>query len=251
MVDLPVKVTLTVIEGEDYEKTMQLNTPVMTIGRKNSQFKLNDSKVSSIHAHIEIHGKDVFVIDQESRNGTILNGEEVTKAKLSDLDIVEIGFSKIQINIVDNLQAFKESNTGEGKTIQKDISSLIDDELDRFSKWDLSSPTLSRQKNPDSQVPFGLEVRKGPDKGKKYLFPKWKITLGRGQVDCLFRDQDISRVHAVIEIDPSSKIISITDLDSTNGLMVNGNETKKSTLKPGDVIQMGQTVFVMVQVSQD
>ncbi|MCB1197526.1 MAG: FHA domain-containing protein [Bdellovibrionota bacterium] len=250
MHDLPVKVTLTVIEGEDYQKTMQMTSPVLTIGRKNCEFRLNDTKVSTLHAHIEIHGENVFVIDQNSRNGITLNGETVEKAKLNDLDVIEIGFSKIQINIVDNLKAFKQKNIGEVKTVQKDISSLIDDELVRFSKWDLSSPLLTSKKNKQKEgegLLYGLEVRQGPDKGKKYMFSSLKTSLGRGDVDCIFRDQDISRLHASIEINASSKIMTIIDEGSTNGMLVNGKEVKRTVLKPGDIVQMGQTLFIIVQ----
>ncbi|MCB0271852.1 MAG: FHA domain-containing protein [Bdellovibrionales bacterium] len=250
MTDLPVKVTLTVIGGEDFEKTIQMTSAVLTIGRKNTQFNLNDSKISSLHANIEIHGKEVFVVDQDSRNGTILNGEEVRKAKLKDLDIIEFGFTKVQVNIVENLQYFKNTNMEESKTVQKDISSLIDDELDRFSKWDLSSPSLSKQKDPDNPIPYGLEVRKGPDKGKKYIFPKQKIIIGRGKVDCLFRDEDVSRMHAMIEVDPVSNVIRISDLDSTNGIYVNGTPVKEATVKAGDTVQMGQTLFVIVKYKE-
>src|SRR5690606_25857992 len=104
----------------------------------------------------------------------------------------ELGFTKIQINIVENLQAFKKTQFQDAQTqVQKDISSLIDDELEKFSKWDLSSPSLSKQKVDQETLPFGLEIKKGPDKGKKYIFPKSKIILGRGNVDCLLRDQDV------------------------------------------------------------
>lgn len=248
MEELLVIVTLTVVEGADHEKTIRMTTPVMTVGRRNTKFNLNDTKISSHHLNIEIHGKDVFVIDQNSRNGTMLNGVPVQKSKLKDLDLVELGFTKIQVNIVDNLQAFKKANVSENKTAQKDISSLIDDELDRFSKWDLSSPDLPKKDKNAPNIPFGIEVTKGPDKGKKYLFPKHNIVVGRGEVDCILRDTDVSRKHVMISYDEGSKALSIKDLDSTNGMMLNGKQTKAANLVAGDVVQIGQTLMVIVQL---
>lgn len=248
MSELAVKVTLTVIEGEDYQKTIQMTQPVLTIGRKNTPFNLNDVKISSQHAKVEIRGKDVFIVDLNSRNGTIVNGTAVSRSLLKDLDVVELGFTKIQINIVENLQAFKKTQFQDAQTqVQKDISSLIDDELEKFSKWDLSSPSLSKQKVDQDTLPFGLEIKKGPDKGKKYIFPKSKIILGRGNVDCLLRDQDVSRMHAMIEVDGNG-IMTIKDLNSTNGMMINGKKEVEAELVPGDVVQMGQTVFVIVSL---
>lgn len=249
MEQLLVNVTLTVIEGHDHEKTIRMTTPVMTIGRKNTKFNLNDTKISTHHVNVEIQGKDVFVIDQDSRNGIKLNGLDVQKARLKDLDVIELGFTKIQVNIVENLQAFRQANTEDSETKQSDISSLIDDELDRFSKWDLSSPDIAKDITQQSDVPFGLEVTKGPDKGKKYLFPKDVVIIGRGNVDCMLRDQDISRKHAQIEYDESSQTLHIKDLNSTNGIFVNGVSVTSAKLSPGDIVQAGATLFVIVRVT--
>ncbi len=50
-------------------------------------------------------------------------------------------------------------------------------------------------------------------------------------------DESVSRMHAVIEV--SADEISIIDLGSTTGTMVNGQKINKAVLQPGDSIVLG------------
>ena len=69
-----------------------------------------------------------------------------------------------------------------------------------------------------------------------------KTTVGRTpdndlQIDAKF----ISRHHAVILAGPAHTIIE--DLNSTNGVLVNGRRITRQTLKDGDSVMIGKTVF--------
>jgi chromosome segregation ATPase len=75
-----------------------------------------------------------------------------------------------------------------------------------------------------------------------------KTTIGRTadndlQIDTRF----ISRHHAVILAGPNHTIIE--DLNSTNGVMVNGRRITRQTLKDGDHVVVGRTVFRFVMRS--
>ncbi len=62
------------------------------IGRLSSaQIKLEDPKVSRIHAVIEFNGNEVSLIDMGSTEGTLVNGQKVHKVKLNSGDQVGIG----------------------------------------------------------------------------------------------------------------------------------------------------------------
>jgi hypothetical protein len=69
------------------------------------------------------------------------------------------------------------------------------------------------------------------------------ITIGREEGNIIqLNDERISRFHAKIQVDHEQ--IVMTDLDSTNGTRVNGEDIQLRNLRFGDVIQMGRTVMV-------
>lgn len=60
--------------------------------------------------------------------------------------------------------------------------------------------------------------------------------------DCVFKDQTLSRLHAMIFFDHVG--IGILDLVSKNGTFVNGQEIESCLLKKGDCIELGETKIV-------
>jgi hypothetical protein len=56
---------------------------------------LADANVSRRHAELCLMDGDWFVADLDSTNGTMLNGEPVTRARLRDGDVVEIGVTRL------------------------------------------------------------------------------------------------------------------------------------------------------------
>ena len=64
----------------------------LTIGRvQGNDIVLKDMTVSRLHATIAVKGRSLFVLDQGSKNGTIVNATKVTSAELYDGDVVRIG----------------------------------------------------------------------------------------------------------------------------------------------------------------
>lgn len=61
-------------------------------------------------------------------------------------------------------------------------------------------------------------------------------------VDIVFKDQTLSRLHAMIFFDAVG--IGILDLVSKNGTFVNGQEIESCLLKKGDTIELGETKIV-------
>ncbi len=55
------------------------------------------------------------------------------------------------------------------------------------------------------------------------------------------QDESVSREHASIEWTPAGH--KITDLGSTNGVLVNDRQVESATLEAGDRIQLGQRIF--------
>jgi diguanylate cyclase (GGDEF)-like protein len=92
-----------------------------------------------------------------------------------------------------------------------------------------------------------LTVIDGPRIGSVYRFtkPGSDIVIGRAKSEFVIKDETVSRHHArVAYVRAAGKqVVSITDLGSTNGTYVNGQETKRSILQDGDRIQLGDVLL--------
>ncbi len=77
--------------------------------------------------------------------------------------------------------------------------------------------------------------------GKRMLIPTGGAVIGRSRdCDVVLKDANVSRRHA--ELHPQGDGWAITDLESTNGVKVNGRLIDHPTrLKPGDRIELGTT----------
>lgn len=62
-----------------------------TFGRKEADVVLDDAAVSVCHFQIEAFGREFFVRDRDSRNGTYLNGTKVRYSQLLPGDQVTVG----------------------------------------------------------------------------------------------------------------------------------------------------------------
>ena len=79
-------------EGHD----IALRGDTMVIGRlKQCDICLADANASRRHAQLVREGGEWHVEDLESTNGTRLNGRAVTRAKLQEGDVIEIGMTRL------------------------------------------------------------------------------------------------------------------------------------------------------------
>ena len=66
--------------------------------------------------------------------------------------------------------------------------------------------------------------------------------LGRSaKVDLTLESSELSRRHAMLKREQGT--FSITDLDSTNGIYLNGTRVHAAQLYHGDIIQLGDLVY--------
>ncbi|MGB8932122.1 MAG: FHA domain-containing protein [Anaeromyxobacteraceae bacterium] len=81
--------------------------------------------------------------------------------------------------------------------------------------------------------------------GKRYTVGEEDVTLGREDVNTVVVGSDqASRRHARIFVSGGNHVL--VDLDSTNGTFLNSKQTKEQTLRHGDVIRIGTSVFKYV-----
>jgi signal transduction histidine kinase/pSer/pThr/pTyr-binding forkhead associated (FHA) protein len=90
-----------------------------------------------------------------------------------------------------------------------------------------------------------LLVIQGADQGLRFELDGGEVTLGRGALNPIrFRDDEVSRTHASIAFDAAVGAFVITDRNSSNGTIVNGEAIQTRKLVDGDQITMGVTAFL-------
>lgn len=88
-----------------------------------------------------------------------------------------------------------------------------------------------------------LRVLDGADRGHVYDQIPTPITIGREEGNKVqLNDERISRFHVKIQEDQDKVVL--TDLESTNGTRINGEETQLRLLRFGDVIHVGRSVLL-------
>jgi pSer/pThr/pTyr-binding forkhead associated (FHA) protein len=88
-----------------------------------------------------------------------------------------------------------------------------------------------------------LRVLDGADRGRTYENLQTPVTIGREEGNSLqLNDERVSRFHVKIQED-QDKIV-LTDLESTNGSKVNGEDIQLRILRFGDIISLGRSVLL-------
>lgn len=89
---------------------------------------------------------------------------------------------------------------------------------------------------------ISLYVLDGADRGRRYESLATPITIGREEGNAVqLNDERISRFH--IKIQEDQDMLVLTDLDSTNGTRVNGEQVQLRILRFGDIISLGRSVL--------
>jgi pSer/pThr/pTyr-binding forkhead associated (FHA) protein len=88
-----------------------------------------------------------------------------------------------------------------------------------------------------------LRVLDGADRGRAFQNLETPITIGREEGNAIqLNDERVSRFHLKIQEDGERLVL--TDLESTNGTKVNGEDIQLSILRYGDVIHVGRSVLL-------
>jgi len=86
--------------------------------------------------------------------------------------------------------------------------------------------------------------------GEPHEIDKRRVVLGRSKdCDIQLADPNISRRHAEVRQEGTS--YWIVDLESTNGVEVNGEKTARAKLEPGDRITLGSTELVFERMVEE
>jgi len=226
-----LKIYLEVLEGPDAGKKFELKKIHTMLGRKNADIVLNDQTISSNHCAIEFTQENIVLKDNNSTNGTFLNGEQITISPLQNLDEIKIGESKILFSMANDPYAMYEDAASAEASIAP---------LSQFGEQ--TSVLGEGITNPELPEEFQavLEVEAGPNKGERFRLKNRSTVLGRKDADINFADESVSQRHMQIEVHSKDKI-TVKDLASRNGTRVNDILISAVKIRSGDVIDIGKT----------
>lgn len=259
-----------IIEDDEGRKTVvPFVREEITIGRQEGNtIRLTERNISRRHARLLRGDGAVLVEDLGSYNGIRLNGEKVRgQVQVQDGDLIQIGDYDLAIQNEPNppdeeqpeadneptnpsppprlngAHARRESE-GEDDDTQK-TSPGGPHESGRVASTsiiradDVEEARRSRVVDIDPEEAPRLVVMNSKFGGREFACIRSELTLGRGSENDISLDhRSLSRTHVRITRDAAGEW-RIVDLNSSNGLLVNGETYAHAALSYGDVIQLG------------
>ncbi len=215
----------------------------MTIGRRpGNDIHIDNLAVSGEHAVITTIGKDAFLEDLGSTNGTLVNGKPVTKHILQNGDVIELG--KYQLKYIGEAAA---ANVGGQEDFEKTMiirPSAMKAVAPAVSPASAATPSAAASESavkadapaaapkPAAEVPTQgpvgkLQVLNGASQGKELVLAKALTTLGKPGVQV-----------AVITKRPQGYFI--THVEGANYPSVNGSPVgaQAHPLNDHDVLEL-------------
>ncbi|HJK94504.1 MAG TPA: FHA domain-containing protein [Polyangiaceae bacterium LLY-WYZ-15_(1-7)] len=209
---------LVISDDEGKTTVVPLVRDEITIGRKEGNtIRLTERNVSRRHARLEKAGGAYQIVDLNSYNGVKINGRRIeaeTQTRLQPGDQVTIG------DYVLALQA-------EGATEE------------------MPAPPVSSEPVP----PPRLVMLTPPAPGAEFALTRDGMRIGRAEdLDIWINHRSISREHAVVRVEGDQ--IRVQDLESANGVRLNGKDVTDAPLSSGDVLELGQVRFRFVAAGE-
>lgn len=201
---------LFVVSDDQKGRSYPVGAGRLTIGRgMNNDIVTADPRASRLHAEIHASGPDggFTLVDPGSTNGTLVNGQRVSRVALHDGDHIQIG----EFHLVFQL------DTG-----QQPSAPLSDTGSHRLLP---AQPAAPRAATPPGGTVAAASAL--PD-----VFPlagKPAVTIGRDATNDIVLDHpQISRHHARLQLLPDGRL-AVADLNSTNGTFIDGQQLRGAT----------------------
>lgn len=217
------------------ERPIPLTREMVLVGRDpGADLTLSDESVSRFHVELRWHGDAPWIEDLGSLNGTRVNRMASRgRTPLHTGDRIEIGDLLFTFE-------FKESAAGDGRPISQSHASGLG----------LPAENVETRKTSGVSGVFGSTVATialvwASDSSERKVWPLRApvTTIGRDANSTVtLPDDSVSRAHAQITRQPTGYFV--TDLESSNGVLLNGEPvTSPTRISPGDVLQLGDVIL--------
>lgn len=218
------------------EISYQFDQQRIVIGRSaGADIRLPFRTVSEVHATIRLEGGDYFVIDNNSTNGTRVNGERLIPDRpkaLRNGDEIEVGVCLMSIST--------------RIVVSEPITAERTAELARRLVREINAPGGGNLEQPE------LLVLNGQQTGQRIKIAPApsRIVVGRGE-SCQLKlaDADVSREHLELVRDIDG--VLARNLDSKNGVMLGEQWIQEKRLKNGNELIIGATRLRFVDPAEE
>lgn len=97
---------------------------------------------------------------------------------------------------------------------------------------------------------FALRIVTGPNAGREFVLSDGhELVIGRlSTADIMLPDDNVSRRHAGVTV--TNEEVTLRDLGSRNGTLVNRQRVTNATLRPGDLLSFGNHVLRLIKTAQ-
>ncbi|NBD09095.1 MULTISPECIES: FHA domain-containing protein [Corallococcus] len=268
-----------IIEDDEGRKTVvPFVRDEITIGRQEGNtIRLTERNVSRRHARLVRLNGHVVLEDLGSYNGTRINGERVAgQLPLKEGDLIQIGDYDLALQvegaanagppagaITAKVPASRRPEPEEDDAPRATMSDGEDEEEedDDGDEHDHTPPSAADvrrnatsiirmdqmeadrprrvERVPEDEQPRLLVLGPTEFKGQEYDCNRTELRIGRtSENDVALDHRSLSRTHAKIVREETGEW-RVIDMQSANGLTVNGESYAQATLAHGDIIEMG------------
>lgn len=268
-----------IIEDDEGRKTVvPFVRDEITIGRQEGNtIRLTERNVSRRHARLVRLNGHVVLEDLGSYNGTRINGERVAgQLPLKEGDLIQIGDYDLALQVEGAANAAppagaitakvpasrrpepEEDDAPRATMSDGDDEAEEEDDGDEHDHTPPSAADVRRnatsiirmdqmeadrprrvERVPEDEQPRLLVLAPTEFKGQEYDCNRTELRIGRtSENDVALDHRSLSRTHAKIVREETGEW-RVIDMQSANGLTVNGESYAQATLSHGDVIEMG------------
>lgn len=256
-----------IIEDDEGKTTVvPLIRDEITIGRKEGNtIRLTERNVSRRHAKLLKQNGTVFIEDLTSYNGIKVNGDRIAgRASVNEGDRIQIGDYQLALKLDKGTatsptapQAHIPSAAPTAEMAEQKTTPFIKDNNGAAPAAMLDMvPTTQTPIVPatpisgQQETPARLVVVSSNFAGQEYVLDKAAVVIGRtDENDVVINHRSISRHHAKIVRENGH--YHIVDLQSANGVRVNGEEYGKVELRKGDHVDLGHVRLRFVAPGED
>jgi pSer/pThr/pTyr-binding forkhead associated (FHA) protein len=212
--------------------TVPLVRDEITIGRKEGNtIRLTERNISRTHAQLRRSDSGFVLRDLSSYNGVRVNGQRVDgEIAIAAGDQIKLGDYAMEVE--------------------------SDQPVAALPSIPPPPPVPSVPGAPGAPIaaaplsPARLVMLAGPTPGADYPLPaSGALRMGRGEdLDVPIDHRSVSREHAEVRV--SGTGVRVVDLNSANGLRVNGGRSSDGELHDGDVIELGEVALRYVAAGE-
>ncbi len=218
--------------------------PKTIVGRSSAcDLTIDSELLSRRHAEINIENDQLRIVDLGSSNGTFLNGSRIEEAHAKPGD--ELRFDKQTFLIVGPAQAAPPQSADDNTVMraQEEDNTVIAAPQDPNATLVMTIEDQATELIAAPQVAAHLVEQTNFLQESRIKLHGLFCEIGRGQDnDIVLSDSSVSKRHAQLTFNNEQWVIA--DQNSSNGVLVNGEQVDDATLQNGDAVKLGRLEFL-------